>query len=226
MSKSISWDEVESPSKIGGNKKGDGTGGKYMKLVGSLQGTTYRVRPVGDPCTFYAYYVQSPDDPKRFNRAITEDPKNCIIAQKYNLEAKPRYAVNVIDRADGRLKIMEAPATVLDAIKTWAKASKQHPGGKGGADFEITVKIPANNDRKRTEYKTTPVVQTPWTDEESAMLKEKGLYKLETEFAPVPQAEIESKLFGPKTAPSAPATPAATAAPAAKATNSAADLGF
>ena len=227
MSKLIGWGDVDNGPK---GKKGGGTDSKYLKLSGSIQGTSFRIRPVGDPCAFYAYYVASPDDPKRFNRAITEDPQNCVIAQKYNIEAKLRYATNVIDRADGKLKIMEAPASVFEAIKMWAKAAGQEPGGKGGADFEITVKIPANGDKNRTEYKTTPIIQTPWTDEDREavkMVNDGKLWDLEKEFASTPQAEIEAKLFGPKktaatgNAPAAPAAVAAKAGPA-----SANDFGF
>jgi hypothetical protein len=90
---------------------------------------------------------------------------------------------------------MEAPASVFEAIKRWAKASGQHPGNKNGADFEITVKIPPGGDKKRTEYNTTPIIQTPFTDEEKTMLKEKDLWDLAKEFAPTPQNEIEDKLY-------------------------------
>jgi hypothetical protein len=225
MSKIIGWDDIDTTSTGKKGGKGGGNDSKYLKLTGSIQGTTYRVRPVGDPCGFYAYYIANPDDPKRFNRAITEDPQNCIIRQKYNVEAKPRYAVNVIDRADGKLKIMEAPASVFEAIKRWAKASGQHPGNRNGADFEITVKIPASGDKKRTEYNTTPVVQTPFTDEEKAMLKEQDLWDLGKEFAPTPQSEIEEKLYPSKSKAPAQAASAPTAAPA-KAASGKLDLGF
>ena len=223
MSNLINWDDVESGSKLGG--KGDND--KYLKLTGSTQGNTYKIRPVGKPCTFYAYYVSNPDEPKKFARAFTEDPQNCIIRQKYNLEAKPRYAVNVIDRSDGKLKIMEAPSSVFEKIKAWAKAAGQDPGSKNGADFQITVKLPANGDKKRTEYLTTPIVQTPFTDDEKEMLRSKGLWDLEKEFAPTPQSEIEAKLYGSKakTATSAASAPAKTAA-AAAAANDPNDLGF
>lgn len=223
MSNIIGWDEVESGSRVGGGK---GDNDKYLKLSGSVQGTVYKIRPVHKPCTFYSYYVSNPDDPKKFARAFTEDPQNCIIRQKYNIEAKPRYAVNVIDRADGKLKIMEAPQSVFEKIKAWAKAAGQDPGSKNGADFQITVKLPPNGDKKRTEYLTTPIIQTPFTDEEKEMIRTKGLYDLEKEFAPTPQSEIEGKLFGPKSKVGGSA--AAASKPAAKesANNDPNDLGF
>ena len=222
----IEWGDVDSGMKKSFSK-GGGAGGndKYLKLS---PGTDYKIRPVGNPCTFHAYYVSSPTDPKRFNRAITEDPANCVIRQKYNVEPKTRYAVNVIDRADGKLKIMEAPPSVFDAIKSWAKAANQDPGSKSGADFEIRLVVPASGDRKRTEYKTTPIVQTPFTEDEKEMLKAKGLWDLEKEYAPTPQSEIEAKLYGPSAPVAAKAPVAAAAAPVAakRPSNSSEDLGF
>jgi len=222
----IKWDDVDTGSKQGG--KG-GSGGRSNDMFLKLEpGKTYRVRPVGNPCTFHAYWVSSPDNPKRFNRAITEDPENCIIRQKYNQEAKPRYAVNVIDRADGKLKVMEAPGSVFDAIRSWAKAVGQDPGARAGADFQITVVVPAGGDRKRTEYKTTPMLQTPFTEEERAMLKEKGLYKLEELYKPTPQNEIEAKLYGPSKTTTAATEVVTTSVPpvASRPSNDTSDLGF
>jgi hypothetical protein len=222
MSNLINWDDVDSGSKAGGKGEND----KYLKLSGSTQGNVYKIRPVGKPCTFYAYYVSNPDEPKKFARAFTEDPQNCVIRQKYNLEAKPRYAVNVIDRADGKLKIMEAPSSVFEKIKAWAKAAGQDPGSKNGADFQITVKLPANGDKKRTEYLTTPIIQTPFSDDEKEMLRSKGLWDLEKEFAPTPQSEIEAKLYGSKAKTSSAASSSAPAKAAAASANDPNDLGF
>lgn len=223
MSKIVSWNEIDPNS--GNQKKNSGGGGdsKYLKLTGSIQGNTYRIRPVGDPCSFYAYYIPGVEDPKKFNRAITEDPQNCIIRQKYNVEAKARYAVNVIDRADGKLKIMEAPPSVFDAIKSWGKAAQQQPGAKNGADFEIVVKIPPSGEKKRTEYKTTPIVQTPFTEEEKQMLTSQKLWDLEKEFAATPQDEIEDKLYPGSRKASSHNETAKAAASSARTQN---DLGF
>lgn len=222
MGQIIEWGDVETSSKSG-SKSGSGGGDKFLKLS---PGNAYKIRPVGNPCTFHAYWMASPDDPKRFNRAITEDPANCIIRQKYNIEPKTRYAVNVIDRADGKLKVMEAPQSVFDVIKTWANASKQDPGAKNGADFEIRVVVPPSGDRKRTEYKTTPIVQTPFTDDEKAMIKEKGLFDLEEIYKAVPQNEIESKLYGSSKGSVTTASTAAVVTPAKRPSNDASDLGF
>jgi len=222
MGQIIEWGEVESGSKSGGGKGGSGSNDKFLKLS---PGNTYTIRPVGNPCSFYAYWTASPDNPKQFNRAITADPANCIIRQKYNIEPKARYAVNVIDRADGKLKVMEAPQSVFDVIKTWANASKQDPGAKNGADFEIKVIVPPSGDRKRTEYKTTPIIQTPFTDEEKAMIKEKGLFDLEEIYKAVPQNEIESKLYGSSKAPATVAS-TNTATVTKRPSNDASDLGF
>lgn len=227
MGQIIEWGDVDSGMKKGGGKGGSSNSfDKFLKLS---PGQTYKVRPVGNPCTFHSYYVASTDDPKRFNRAITADPANCIIRQKYNLEPKTRYAVNVIDRADGKLKVMEAPPSVFDKIKAWAKAAGQDPGAKGGADFEIRVVVPPSGDRKRTEYPTTPIIQTPFTEEEKAMLKQQGLFDLEEIYKETPQSEIEAKLYGPsKTVATAQSTTqtASVNIPVKKLSNDTDNLGF
>lgn len=222
MGQLVDWGDIDSQKP---NKSGGGGGGndKFLKLA---PGKTYRVRPVGKPYIFYAYYVASPDDPKKFNRAVTDDPANCIIRQKYNVEPRMRYAVNVINRENGLLQVLEAPPSVFDKIKQWAKASGHNPGTNQGADFEISVKVPANGDRKRTEYPTTPIVQTPFTAEEQAMLKEKKLFDLEQLFASTPQSEIEAKLY-PNAAPAKPVAAAKAVEPVkAAAANDATELGF
>jgi len=221
----IEWGEVDSGMKKGGGGGSGGAGGPFDKFLKLVPGNTYTVRPVGNPCAFHAYWVASPTDPKRFNRAITEDPNNCVINQKYQIVPKTRYAVNVIDRADGKLKIMEAPPSVFDKIKDWAKASRQDPGAKGGADFQIQIVVPPNGDKKRSEYRTTPIVQTPFTEEEKAMLTEKGLYDLEEHYKAIPQNEIESKLYGTvETSSKAPVTAGAGTAAKARPSNNALDF--
>jgi len=218
MGSVIDWNDVQpqKPARSGGG--GGGMSDKFLKLS---QGE-YQVRPVGKPYQFYAYYVADPKNPKKFYRAVTADPLNCVIRTNHNLEPKTRYAVNVIDRADGKLKIMEGPVSVFDKIKEWARVSKQDPGKNGGADFSIKVVVPANGDRKRTEYNTTPIVQTPFTAEEQEMLKKEGLHKLEEIYQSTPQNEIEAKLFPEMAQASAPAQQSTGSAPASAAN----DLGF
>jgi len=231
MGQLIDWGSVE-PQKPSKGGSGGGGSDKFLKLE---PGKTYRVRPVGKPYVFHAYYVAAADNPKKFARAVTEDPANCIIRQKYNVEPRMRYAVNVIDRADGKLKVMEAPPSVFDKIKQWANASGQNPGTNTGADFQISVVVPPNGDRKRTEYPTTPVVQTQFTAEEREMLNKQGLFNLEEIYAATPQSEIEAKLYpgtssatvtvktaAPQAA--APVQSVAATAVASKASND--DLGF
>jgi hypothetical protein len=222
----INWDQVDNSAK---NKPRNSKGGSYQndKILKLAAGHTYRVRPVGGPIQFYAYYVANPSDPKRTNRAITADPVNCIIRQKYNVEAKLRYAVNVIDREDGKLKIMEAPPSVFEVIKQWSKATGFNPGSKDGADFTIAVNLPAGGEKKRTEYTTTPLIQVPFTASEIEMLKKQGLYDLEENFKATPQDEIEAKLYPNSTTASSTANATvAKTANTAKVPSDSNDLGF
>jgi hypothetical protein len=199
MGSIVDWGNIPSGGRNNsGAKGGGGMNDKFLKLS---QGD-FRIRPVGKPVQFHAYYIQNPTNPKSFIRAFTENPDDCVIRRKHNIEPKLRYAMNVIDRKDGKLKVMEAPASVFERIQEWGRVAQQDPGKTGGADFAIKVTLPPDGDRRRTNYETTPIMQSPFTVEEQEMIKRVGLHNLEEIFKPTPQNEIEAKLF-PAAAPAA-----------------------
>jgi len=185
----VSWDDV-----VGGDKSGNISGGGGKGIFLKLQaGRTYRVRPVGKPIEIWKYFSNK-DGQNR--SAITADPESCPVRQKYNLEPKRKYAINVIDREDSRLKVMEGPISVFTGFKDWYVASKKNPGGKDGGDFNIKIVLPPNGDKKKTKYIVTFIEPCPFTAEEKTMIDEQGLHKLEVIFKPDDAETIEKKLFG------------------------------
>lgn len=182
-------------TKVDPKPEGNGSSNKdiYLRLEA---GKKYRIRPVGKPMEVNRYYV--PDAATGKTRsAITADPKTCIIRQKYpNIQPKLRYAVNVIDRADGKIKVLEAPPSIFRSMRQWAEATGKDPGGSEGADFSISVEIPAGADKRRTTYPTAALVPTPFTEDELAMIRSSG-HKLSKIYEPTPRDKIESILFGP-----------------------------
>jgi len=162
---------------------------KYLKLE---PGRSYRVRPVFKPHVFYKYFIERPQG--GFGQAITDNPDNCAITKKYGEKPKMRFAVNVIDRADGSLKVLEGPITILKQFSNWASETGTDPGSKDGGEFSIRVECPGN-DRKKTKYMVSFINYAPFADAEKAMIKE-GMYNLEDIYRATSQDKIEEKLYG------------------------------
>lgn len=197
MAEAKSWAEVAQSE----SQRGRGGDINNLRLV---SGNNYNVRFVGDPVKFAKYFINN-------KSAITDGGDNCIIRSKFNIEPSTRYAVNVIDRADGKLKVLEIPPSVLKPVIAWWKARKHNPGGDNGCDFNIDIV----GQKKNTRYTVTPLDITPFTEDEKAVIEREArdLVKL---YKPVPQSEIEARLFGGGTAgaPQANTAVAASAAPA------------
>lgn len=172
---------------LSGKKETNGV--KYIRLE---PGKTYRIRPVMKPHILWKYYIDKPNGQR--SSAITEDPNNCIIVKKYNEKPKQRFAVNVIDRSDGQIKVMEGPISILKQIGTWAAETNVDPGSNAGGEFAIRVECPGN-DRKKTRYLVQFINYAPFTDSEKKSIKE-TIYNLSEVFKPAPQDKIENWLFG------------------------------
>lgn len=183
----VDWNNVDPKPQTAGNNKDN-----YLRLEA---GKKYRIRPCGKPLEVNRYYI--PDATGKTRSAITEDPKTCIIHQKYPTQtAKLRYAIKVIDRADNKVKILEAPPSVFRPMREWAEATGKDPGGIDGADFAITVEVPSGGDKRRTVYKTMALVPTMLSEEEVTMVKG-SQPKLAEIYKATPQDKIEAVLFGP-----------------------------
>jgi len=172
--------------------KGDksGNGAKYLKLEA---GKSYRIRPVFKPHIFYKYFVERPQG--GFGQAITDTPDTCVIRKKYGEQAKQRFAVNVIDRADGIIKVLEGPISILKQFSTWASETGTDPGSKDGGEFAIRVECPGN-DKKKTRYVVSFINYAPFTDEEKALIKSGAMNDLETLYRATSQDQIEAKVYG------------------------------
>ena len=186
MAEAKSWAEVAQSESQRGNR-GD------INNLRLVSGNNYNVRFVGDPVKFDKYFINN-------KSAISDGGEKCIIRQKFNIEPSTRYAVNVIDRADGKLKVLEIAPSVLKPVIAWWKARKHEPGGDNGCDFNIDI----TGQKKNTRYTVTALDITPFTEDEKAMI-EREARDLKKLYKPVPQNEIEARLFGGGTAGGAPA---------------------
>lgn len=187
MAEQVSWDSIKKSSE--GNKDFP----EYLKLA---SGQTYKIRPLFSPVTFFKYFVK--DSKGNARQAICADPNTCPVKDRHpDLEkAKRRFAVYVIDRADGKVKILESGVTVFRPFGERLELTGKNPGGgKDGSDWYIKVE----GSKMQTKYSVGYLKDTPLTESEIALVKEaldgdkeklQKLYKADT-----PQ-EIEKKLFG------------------------------
>jgi hypothetical protein len=187
MAEYAQWNSIPSEeNKENGNKI------EYLKLKG---GNVYQIRPVLDYIFMYKYFYAN----KGYTRiAICGDPLTCPVKDKHpDLEsAKKRYAAFVIDRADGKIKVMEGGVTIFREIGSRVEINGKDPGDlTDGSDWRIKV----SGEGKKTDYQVSFVEDTPLTKEERSMLKEaldgdkkmlKKIYKADT------PEKIEEKLFG------------------------------
>ena len=158
------------------------------------------------PIQFLKYWVGG-------KSAICANSETCPVRLKYGIDPATRYAANVILRGVydlktdaeiqteglGEIHKWEFPPAVTKPIISWKRARKQEPGGDNGCDWRIEV----TGKEKLTRYSPTPLDITPFTEDEKKKI-ESDAYDLERLHKPVPEAEIESKLFDNKPSASAP----------------------
>jgi len=220
----MEWNEVD--PKPQGSKSGGG--GQFLKLESNKE---YRVRIVGRPSEVRRYFLK--DDQGKFKVAITDAGSECVILKKYKTaDGEPeykqtiKYVFNVFDRNDNdengmsKLKVLEVSPTVARYIRDWAVANDVNPGAGHGADFKIVVTC-KDSDRRNTRYSVLPMIQTPFTDQEKAYLKDHGMFDIAELIKATPQSEIEEQL-----GLSGGSYPAAATANAGSASSIDDDLGF
>lgn len=163
---------------------------QFIQLGSRAVGKTYNFRVLGNYVQYYKYVVQGQDG--KWRSAITEDPDNCPIVAKHGIRPKETYAVNVLDRADGQIKILEGPRSIFEVFANYHKMTEKNPGGPNGADFSVQV----TGQKGKDYYRTDMVKRTPFAAKEAELLKNEGLYKLERIFKATPPDKIESVLYG------------------------------
>lgn len=182
----VQWDSVPKS----GNSNGERS--EFLKLK---SGGTYKIRPIFNPVKFFKYFHKHDN---RLRTAICAKPDVCPVRDRHPELKKPslRYAAYVIDREDGKVKILEAPQSVFRPIGSSYEATGKNPGsGKDGSDWQIKVTGTGLN----TTYDVAFAGITPFTKGELSAIKEaldgdklklQKIYKVDT------PEEIEEKLFG------------------------------
>jgi len=186
MTSKIDWSDVGN----GGSQQGDGDSKlRDLLFIRFNSGDSHNIRPLGSAIKFLKAGISQDGN---YRSAIIEDPDSPTIKKYSNMNISTRYAVNVIDRSDGRVKIMEGPISIFKELGAYNKHTGRNPGAAEGADFSIGV----SGNGKQRRYNTSFTKNTTLTDEERKMIQEQGLYKLEKIFKVVEDDQIEEKLFG------------------------------
>lgn len=129
----------------------------------------YKVRLVGP-------YVKCRKHFKPYRATVQDKDKSIDPAWQAGWTPSKRYAINVIDRADGKLKILEKGPSVFKHFYAYKVDCNNDPSGKEGPDFIITVSIPKGDDglpnKLKTEYTVTHLERAPFTKEDMKVICE------------------------------------------------------
>jgi len=134
----------------------------------------YDVRLVGPHVWFRKHF-------KPYRATVQDEDKGVDPAWQAGFFPGLRAAINVIDRADGKLKILEKGTTVFNRFAEYKSIFNKDPAGKDGPNFRIKVSIPKGKDglpnKLKTEYSVTHMQDAPFTDAEKKIfvkLDDKG----------------------------------------------------
>ncbi len=167
------WDEDFADDANGEEKKGNSNSNSfpktdYMKMEPP---GTYKIRLVGQYVKFRKHF-------KPYRATVQDSEREIDPAWKAGFWPQQRFAINVIDRADGKIKVLEKPNSLFKLFHAYKAANQVDPTGKEGPDWSITVKIPkdkqgkipldkdGNPDKLKTEYTAVHLDKAPFSPEE------------------------------------------------------------
>ena len=190
MAEKVEWSNFGNGNRL--PRKGGANGDtplRPLKFIKIVSGSPVRVRPLLSAVNFFKYVVPHGGG---FRSAICGNPETCPIFTKHDIQPQDRYAINVIDRADGEIKILEGSFNVFGQFHEYFKHTGINPGKGQGADFVIS----ATGEGLMKRYKCEFADRTTLTPAEREMIKTEKPYNLERIFKVTPPEEIEAKLFG------------------------------
>jgi len=187
MASEVDWDSVANNA-----QKGKGTTkGKYVKFQ---DGTVKIIRPLGKAVMFYKFFEN--------DRSIVVDPEYkseaaAKLSAHFGKEIRPtlRYAINVIDREDQQIRILEGGSTIFDQFANWSQGSGVKPGSDAGWDWRIA----ASGKGLNRKYVCSPIKPMPFTSEETHRIKDlKEHYTLKEEYKGTPLDEVVAAMTNDK----------------------------
>lgn len=147
----------------------------------------YTIRLVGNYVKFLRHW--KPFDTK--DRVITDTTyKGKDPAWNAGFYPRTTFAIHVIDRADGKLKILEKGKQIFGEFARYRTINDVNPAGKEAPDFVITVKIPPAN-KRATQYSVTPKGNLAALTDKEVELVKKDHYPLAEMYKSTPLEKIK-----------------------------------
>lgn len=127
----------------------------------------YTIRLVGNHVKFHRHWAPFK------NRVISHiDYKDEDPAWQAGFYPRETFAIHIIDRQDGELKILEKGRSLFKQFARYKIVNDVNPAGKEGPDWVITVEWPNGNKRQAKYSATAKAKPSPFTEEEIEMIKE------------------------------------------------------
>jgi len=170
MSYKLDWNNLASSgSKKGGNTKGDL---KPLNFIKFTSDSKHIVRPVGAAHGFWRFWYAPArryiiadvkvDDEGKTTESNLEELKELL-----GCDPEQRFAMNVIDRSDEQIKILQGPMSMAQDFAEVAQQSGNNPGSSSGGDWRIT----STGAGKSRRYRCNFIGPQPFTKEELARIK-------------------------------------------------------
>jgi len=168
MATKLDWNTVpKSGFKSGGGNNPDR---REILRIKFTDDCSHIVRPVGPPVGFFSFFSPS------LRRSFRCDLGNAAVAKQLaevlNCEPSQKFAINVIDRSDNVIKIMEAPMTVYEQMVDVCSVNKTKAGGKNGGDWKVSTKpVKRKGGGQSRRYTANFLGKEPFTEEELARIE-------------------------------------------------------
>jgi len=164
------WDE-DFPQNDGKEETKNEDGSENLPFMTFPEAKTYRVRLIGSHVRYWKHW-------QPINIITHIDYKKEDPAWKAGFYPNKRFAIHLIDREDGKLKILDKGNSIFKKFAEFRTLHNVNPAGRDAPDFFIIVTIPKGKDGKLNKMKTEYSVDaarenSPLTDAEVAMYKEK-----------------------------------------------------
>lgn len=193
MATEIDWTSMATTDNAAGSGSEGGNQKKFLKFE---SGKTHVFRPLGGGVEFYKFFVNTEKGKRTIIVDLPDKDKAAeLLSKHFGREITPqhRYAINVLDREDGQVKILEGGHSIFKFFAKWSKLNQQLPGSQAGGDWAIDVQ----GDGLQRRYTTGFMRPAPLSQEETKRIKEKKeMYSLKEVYKSTAVNEIVGKITG------------------------------
>lgn len=205
----VSWDDIEfnqKPAAQGEAKQA--LPFEFMKLVDGKKVLTHTVRIMGMPIAYLTHYWEPKGDDldlsklkrKGYSFMCTRSQGACILCnmkvkdqsgKEVAMKPKQKFYIPVLDRADGKIKVIDASAAIAKDIKNL------NDNKKWGSPLKYDIDITVNPDADpQSFYKVAPNIPEPLTEDELKLRESFPLEALKERAKPLSPSELADKING------------------------------